>query len=74
MAVPVWEQLAIQGGPWAIIALGVVSIIRGWLIPRTTHLDRVNDLKAAIAAKDATIAEQQHQISALLGRAREPMP
>jgi hypothetical protein len=69
----VWEQLAIQGGPWGLIALVVVSLIRGWLIPRTTHLDRVNDFKAAIAAKDATIAEQKDQISALLGRAREPM-
>lgn len=72
-----WESLglvAVQGGPWGLTALGLVSILRGWLIPRTVHLDRVGDLKAAITALEATVAEQKLQISVLLGRTREPIP
>jgi hypothetical protein len=46
----------------------VVSLVRGWLIPRRTHLDRVGDLKAAIAALEETVAEQKQQIGILLGR------
>lgn len=70
-----WEvlgPLALQGGPWGLIALGVLSILRGWLIPRRTHMDRVGDLKAAIAALEATVQEQKGQIGILLGRVREP--
>lgn len=68
-----WEQLAIQGGPWGLVGLVVVSLIRGWLIPRTTHRDRIADYRAAIADKDATIAELRAQQAILLGaRAREP--
>jgi hypothetical protein len=29
-------QLVTGGGPWALIALTVVSVIRGWLVPRAT--------------------------------------
>ena len=67
-----WEALAVQGGPWALVGMVVLSIIRGWLIPRRTHLDRVADLKAAIAALEETVHEQKTQIGILLGRVREP--
>lgn len=60
--------VALQGGPWGLLGLVVVSVIRGWLIPRRLHLDRVGDLKAAIAALEATVAEQKQQINILLGR------
>lgn len=66
-----WPSIVLNGG---ISGLVVVSIIRGWLIPRRTHLDRVADLKAAIAALEETVHEQKTQISILLGRAREPSP
>lgn len=65
-------MLAAKAGPWGIVALVVVSLIRGWLIPRRTHVDRVEDLKAAITALQATVAEREHQVAVLLGRAREP--
>ena len=70
-----WESLGIglaQTGPWGVIVFGVVSILRGWLIPRRVHLDRVADLKAAIDAQRETIAEQKQQIGILLGRPKEP--
>lgn len=70
-----WETLGLgltQGGPWGVIVFGVVSILRGWLIPRRVHLDRVADLKAAIDAQRETIAEQKQQIGILLGRVKEP--
>lgn len=69
-----WETLAVQGGPWAVICMVVYSIIRGWLIPRRTHLDRVADLKAAIAALEETVRERETQVGILLGRVREPNP
>lgn len=67
-----WEW-AVKAGPWGLLALVVVSLVRGWLIPRSTHRDRVADYKAALADKDATIAEQRKQISILLGLTREPV-
>jgi len=65
--------LALQGGPWGIIALVVVSLVRGWLIPRSTHRERIDDYKATIVAKDRTIAELQDQRDILLGKSREPI-
>lgn len=67
-----WESLAIQGGPWGLVALTVVSLIRGWLIPRSWHRERIADLKAAMAADKETIREQKAQIAILLGGVREP--
>jgi hypothetical protein len=74
----VWQtlgSLATQGGPWGLVAFGVLSILRGWLIPRRTHMDRVADLKAAISALEVTVREREKQIGILLGQgAREPTP
>lgn len=69
-----WESVGIvaaKGGPWGIVALVVVSLIQGWLIPRRTHLDRVGDLKATITALEATVKEREQQIGVLLSRPRE---
>lgn len=67
-----WESVGsavAQGGPWGLLALLVVF---GWLIPRSTHRDRIADLKDTIATQKATIAEKDEQIAILLGRTREP--
>lgn len=75
-----WETLGTvtaKAGPWGI-AIGVIltvlyALMRGELIPRSTHEDRVSDLKAAITALEATVREREAQIATLLGRAREPV-
>lgn len=66
-----WDSLstlAIHGGPWGLVGLYSVSILRGWLIPRRWHLDRVGDLKEAIAALEETVAELKQQQALLMGR------
>ncbi len=77
-----WEvlgPLALQAGPWGLIGVVVLSILRGWLIPRPTHDLRVSDLKqraedfkAAWEAERVVSAERQQQIAILLGRVKEP--
>lgn len=71
--------VALQGGPWGLIGLFVVSIMRGWLIPRAVHDARVADLRqraddfrAAWEAERKISAERQEQVGILLGRAKEP--
>jgi hypothetical protein len=64
----------------AIVAFGIISIIRGWIVPRQVHLDRIADKDNAIAAitkdrdnyftawntlRDAAV-EKDHQITKLL--------
>lgn len=75
----VFAAVAVQGGPWGIIALGVVSFMRGWIVSRKVHEDRVSDLKqraedykAAWEAEKRTSEENRQQVSILLGRTREP--
>lgn len=49
-----WRALGVWG---SLIALAVVSVIRGWLVPKTT-LDRIEALYAArLADRDARIVE-----------------
>lgn len=70
-----WESIglvAAKGGPWGIVALVVVSLIQGWLIPRRTHEDRIADHKATIAALQATVYERERQIAIMLERVKEP--
>lgn len=62
-----WETLAVQGGPWALVGLCVVSIFRGWLIPRSSHLREIGYLEREARAKDATIVELKDQIKILAG-------
>jgi hypothetical protein len=77
----VWDSLgtlALEGGPWGLIGLFVLSILRGWLIPRSVHESRVADLrqrgedfKAAWEAERNISTERQQQIAILLGRGKE---
>lgn len=69
------SDAVIEGGPWLLLALTLVplvvlvvtSLIRGWLIPRRAHDERVRDLKEAHAALQAALAERERQIGILLG-------
>ncbi len=61
-----------QLGPTGLLAGFVVLLMTGRLISRTVHLDRVNDLKRAITALEATVAERERQISILMGRPQVP--
>lgn len=67
-------SLALQGGPWGLVGLVVVSLIRGWLIPRTTHREIVGRLENAIKALEATVAEREKQVGLLLSRGKESAP
>jgi hypothetical protein len=58
----------------SVLALVVTALVRGWLIPRRTHEDRVGDLRAAIKALEMTVGEQKTQISILLGGRKDPLP
>ena len=60
--------VALCGTPWAIVAWIARRIIRGDLIPRAAHLDRVGDLRATITALEDTVAEKDRQIGILLGK------
>lgn len=67
-------ELTIHGGPWGIIGFIVLSIIRGWLIPRAWHRERIADYQRALAAAEATVHERDNQIGMLLGRPIDPAP
>lgn len=60
--------VALCGTPWVVLAWIVRRVVRGDLISRAVHLDRVSDLKAAIAALDDTVGERDRQIAILLGK------
>lgn len=61
--------IAVQGGPWVLLAL---LVVRGWLIPRWTHLQITKYMQRTIDAQEATIAERDKQIAILLGRKQDP--
>jgi hypothetical protein len=62
-----WTSAASWIGNGSIGSLILISLVRGWLIPRATHLREIGYLERANQAKDATIAEQKQQINLLLG-------
>lgn len=65
-----WTTLAAvaqQGWPVALVALCVVSIFRGWLIPRSTHLREIGYMERENKAQAATIAELKDQLRILAG-------
>ena len=70
------DALIGQVAPWTLLVSLFVWIftlvMTGRLISRTVHLDRINDLKAAIAALEATVKERERQISVLIDRPQEP--
>lgn len=63
--------IAVQGGPWVLLAL---LVVRGWLVPRATHLREIGYMQRTITALEATVAEREKQISILLGQLKEPPP
>lgn len=73
-----WETLgalAVQGGPWGLVGFGVLSLMRGWLIPARTHdrivtliNQRAEDYKAAYETERNTVAERERQLGIVLGR------
>ena len=74
-----WDTL-LDRGPWGLIALIVVSIIRGWLVPRWWHEREITRMEKRIADKEATgmiwkeIAdERREQIATLMG-VKDPTP
>lgn len=76
-----WDSLGtlvVQGGFPTLTAVAILAVIRGWLIPRWTHLERIKDLKesrddwkAAYLSEQKVSAEKDKQISILLGRPKE---
>lgn len=42
-------------GPWGIVAIFVLCLGAGWLIPRWTHKERIADLKEQLKEKADTI-------------------
>lgn len=73
-----WETLAARGGPLGlatfVVTLVVVSLIRGWLIPLSTHLRELGYREETIKDQKATIAELKHQRDVLLGQAAMTPP
>lgn len=67
-----WTPLLVEGGPWALISLIVVSVLRGWLIPRSVHESRVRDLKETIARYQAANARREQQVATLAAPVQEP--
>jgi hypothetical protein len=68
-----WETILGKGGPVALLALAVVSVIRGWLVPSTTVtllMRRADDYQAAWQRSDEARALQAEQLTALLEYAR----
>lgn len=64
--------------PWltpggALLLLGL-SVVRGWLVPRSTHREFIQVLEKTIDDKNATIAEQRRQLAILLGFSPELPP
>lgn len=43
-------------GLGGLVILGLLSLMRGWLLPRSIHLDRIADLKEQLAEKNNRIA------------------
>lgn len=70
-------DLASQVGPWglALLVIGsvVTALVRGWLIPRSTHLEIVALMNRTIVDREAQVAELKTQVAILVGsRVREP--
>lgn len=71
---PDFGPLALQYGPWGLILGVVMSLARGWIVPRWVYLEmkRITGeqneiLRAANLALQETIDEKDRQIRILLG-------
>ena len=68
-----WGTLLAGGGPWAIIALAVISIIRGWLVPSATVtllMQRADEWRMAWEKSEEARRVQAEQVAQLLEFAR----
>lgn len=68
-----WAQILTGGGPWALIALTVVSVIRGWLVPSATVtllMARAEEWRSAWEKSEEARRVQAEQVSQLLEFAR----
>jgi hypothetical protein len=60
------DVLAGRGGPWVLVGLAVLSVLRGWLVPRAT-VDRERQLlEQRIADLLAAHNTAREQVSELL--------
>jgi hypothetical protein len=77
--VPVWDAMGSLIGQVGLAGFCFlflfVAVGLGWLVPRWSHIQRINDLKeanrdlrAALAKKDEAMAEKDQQIAIILGR------
>jgi len=67
-----WVALA-DGSPWALLALAVFSVIRGWLVPSATVtllMQRAEDYKTAWEQTEQARAVQAQQLAQLVEYAR----
>lgn len=68
-----WGALLAGGGPWAIITLVVISVIRGWLVPAATVtllLARAEEWRQAWEKSEEARRIQAEQVTQLLEFAR----
>lgn len=68
-----WGTLLAGGGPWALLSLAVLSVIRGWLVPSATVtllMQRAEDFRVAWERTEQARAAQAEQIGSLLEYAR----
>lgn len=68
-----WGALLTGGGPWAIVALAVISVIRGWLVPSSTVtllMQRAEEWRAAWEKSEEARRVQAEQVAQLLEFAR----
>lgn len=68
-----WGTLLAGGGPWALLALAVLSVLRGWLVPVgtvTMLMQRAEDYKAAWERAELARQAQAEQLASLLEYAR----
>lgn len=71
-AIPV-DALVVKGGPVGVIALVVLLVLTGRLMPRTMHEDRIRDkdqqisyLQQTLTVRDEQIRVRDEQVSKLL--------
>lgn len=68
-----WDVILGKGGPWALLALAVMGIILGRLVPSSTVkllLQRAEDYRLAWERSEEAREVQAQQLTALLEYAR----
>lgn len=68
-----WGTLLAGGGPWALLSLAVLSVIRGWLVPASTVallMQRAEEWRTAWEKAEEARRVQAEQVTQLLEFAR----